>query len=193
LGGETAVAKKVRIDMTGMRFGRLIGIAFAHRGAGGHAHWRFRCDCGREIVAVGKNVRTGSTASCGCLHREVSAARLTEHGHRAAKQHGPTYRAWQQMQRQGSVCARWRDDFRAFLADLGERPVGAKLARQDTALPFAPGNCRWAAVAPRAVRAVKGWEARRRSAAQAEGARAPIIQSRSSPAAAAIIRASIAR
>jgi hypothetical protein len=187
------VGRKLRIDMTGQRYGRLLAIAFDHCGPSGHAHWLFRCYCGREVVACGGNVRAGSTSSCGCLHRELSAARLTEHGERAAKRHEPTYRAWQQMRLEpAAICHAW-DDYAAFAASMGQRPAGTKLARRSASRPFAPGNCLWAPVETRAARAARGWVKRRLGADYAEGARAASSQSRSSPAVDAIIRASTLR
>ncbi len=148
---------KVRIDVTGLRFGRLVGVDFSHRSPTGHALWRFLCDCGAETVALGSHVRSGKTQSCGCLHREICAKRLTVHGHRARRDYEPTYRAWQAMndgcsntgspayERYGArgigVCAAWREDFRAFLADMGPRPDGTVLALTDPSRDFAPGNC----------------------------------------------------
>ncbi len=88
---------KVLIDMTGVRCGRLIGLACSHRSPSGHAHWLFACDCWAEVVVNGANVRVGDTTSCGCTHREISSARLLVHGRRAAARHDPTYRTWQTM------------------------------------------------------------------------------------------------
>ncbi len=159
------MARKTRIDMAGRRFGRLVGVAYDHTGRGGRAQWLFACDCGGEVVADGGNVRAGTTTSCGCFHREVSAERLTVHGHRAAGRHGPSYRAWQQIKtwcgnprsprfpehggRGVAVAPAWADDYPTFLADMGERPAGTVLARRDPAGDFAPGNCRWVAAAAR--------------------------------------------
>lgn len=187
------MGRKLRIDMTGQRYGRLVAIDFHHRGPSGHAHWRFRCDCGREVVAGGGNVRSGSTSSCGCLHRELSAARLTEHGHRAARRHEPTYRAWQLMRREPApVCDAW-NYYVTFVADMGERPVATKLARANDAAPFDRGNCVWAPVESRAARAASGWDKRRLDTHHAGSARALSSQSRSSPPATANIRASTLR
>ncbi len=173
------MARKARIDMAGLRYGRLVGIAFAHTNSGGKAQWLFACDCGRQTIADGGNVRSGRTTSCGCLHREISAERLTTHGRRSAKEHDATYRAWQEMNticRNASsprfryfgalgvsVCPRWIGDFLSFVFDLGERPTDTMLKRINEAQDFTPDNCRWTPIRPRSIRAKVGHQ--RRSAA----------------------------
>ena len=61
-----------------------------------------------------------------------------------ARCHRPSHPAFKYYGARGiQVCDRWRADFKAFLADLGEAPEGLWLDRIDNARGYEPGNCRW--------------------------------------------------
>jgi len=61
-----------RKNEVGNRYRRLLVIAFSHIGGRGKAYWMCRCDCGKEIVTSGSNLRFGTTKSCGCLNIETA-------------------------------------------------------------------------------------------------------------------------
>jgi|ERR1017187_7740670 hypothetical protein len=116
------------------------------------------CSCGGAVIITPTKFRSGHTRSCGCLRREVTAATWTTHGHTAGGT-TRTYRIWSNMRtrctnphveayanyggRGITVCERWAS-FENFLADMGECPGVLTLERNNNALGYSPGNCRWA-------------------------------------------------
>lgn len=74
-------------DLTGRTFGRLQVLRRDGSYHGGknarsiQAKWRVKCDCGSpELSVVGSHLISGHTKSCGCLNREITAARnLKQH------------------------------------------------------------------------------------------------------------------
>lgn len=54
------------IDITGNRYGMLVVICEAGRDTTSKVLWKCKCDCGREVIATGLNLKSGNTSSCGC-------------------------------------------------------------------------------------------------------------------------------
>lgn len=69
------------IDLIGKRFGKLLVLS----NSGPHhkrrdTTWLCLCDCGKQHITTGRNLRTGDTKSCGCSTYENTSARFTTHG-----------------------------------------------------------------------------------------------------------------
>ena len=57
-----------RIDLAGRRFGALVALepVSGDERRNGKPSWRCHCDCGRDCVVIGDNLRRGLVTSCGC-------------------------------------------------------------------------------------------------------------------------------
>lgn len=58
------------VDMTGIRYGRLVAVEEIEERLHGHKQWIFKCDCGKLTIKRGVDVRNGKIVSCGCYSIE---------------------------------------------------------------------------------------------------------------------------
>jgi hypothetical protein len=64
-----------RDNLVGQKFNRLAVIEFAHI-SNTHSYWKCICDCGKEKIVLGDNLKKKHTKSCGCLKNETDFKRI---------------------------------------------------------------------------------------------------------------------
>jgi hypothetical protein len=80
-----------RVDLTARVFGRLTAIMAHYMRS--QWYWECRCECGKRTYVETDNLSSGNTTSCGCLHREISAACLRKLHPNQIGPNSPSYKA----------------------------------------------------------------------------------------------------
>lgn len=148
-------------DLTGKRFGRLTVVSVSRMPKPGRHVWLCTCDCGGSRAVAGVSLRSGKTASCGCLRAEqalvnspmrAGLALTKKHGMSGTREH----QCWQHVVRRGTgktdaklyadrgitVCAGWRASFEAFYQQMGARPSARhSIDRKDNDAGYWCGRC----------------------------------------------------
>lgn len=154
------------LQLAGATFARLTVIKRV-ASISGKSAWLCHCTCGRDSIAIGYELTTGHTRSCGCLRAELakSPGAPPKHGHARRGKTSRAYMKWSGMLQRCTnpngkqwkdyggrgirVCKRWTglNGFKNFYADMGDPPANMTLDRKNNDKNYTPGNTRWATCA----------------------------------------------
>ena len=151
-----------KIDITGMKFGRLTVIGFSHKKkipcGTFKSYWNCECECGTKKVVSGPELRYGKSKSCGCWKAELVGNSRRTHGKTRTPMYilyrgmigrctYPSIKSYPDYGGRGiKVCERWLGDngFANFLSDMGDRPSkNHSIERKNSNGNYCPENCIW--------------------------------------------------
>jgi len=145
---------KKRSDLTGLRFGKLVGIRSTlvkHR----YLYWLCKCDCGIEKEFRGAHLKAGAIKSCGNCDPHF----VTTHG-MSRKDKINFYRVWQGIKtrcynknsypykdygaRGIRMCDEWLNNFQQFFDDMYPTyKPGLTIERKEVNGNYCKDNCIW--------------------------------------------------
>ena len=148
-----------RLDMTDLRFGRLIAIEYAGRIRKGNAFslaWRCLCDCGKEKIICRPDLMSGRVSSCGCregaTHGMSKASGYHSYLVMVSRCTNPEAKDFARYGYRGIVvCEQWlfgrgsKSGVECFFDDMGQKPgPGFSIERINNSRGYFPDNCKWA-------------------------------------------------
>jgi hypothetical protein len=137
-------------DMTGQKFGKLTVLGLVKRSKQG-LHWECRCECGEVKVVKATDLRSGNTSSCGHKHGMTGSPEYLTWKGMIARCTNPKSVGYENYMARGITFDPDWAVFENFYRDMGDRPEGMTLDRENNDLGYNKANCRWATPQQQAI------------------------------------------
>ena len=149
----------VKLDHTGMKYGKLTAIKEVGKTKSRMIIWEFICDCGNITQVPASSAKAGHVLSCGCLNLEKIKEINTKHGWAGTKE----YSTWKNIKARctnsnrkdwyryggAGLTFEYSEDFLGFLDEVGKVPDSENnwsIDRMDSTKGYVKGNMRWATI-----------------------------------------------
>lgn len=139
------------------RYDRLLVISFYGYSKHYQAQWLCKCDCGKIVISLAGDLKSGKMKSCGCKKKERFYGLITKHSF----SNSPVYNVWQAIKtrcynknsksyndyggRGIKMCREWVNDPKAFCdwALNNGWAKGLDIDRVNNNEGYSPENCRF--------------------------------------------------
>lgn len=156
--------QRLRKDLTGKRFGKLIAIRVVDRSRNKHIRWECQCDCGNKKSILSTHLISNKIVHCGCVRRpigsdhkqwtgygDISGAlwrriQVGASGNTGRRKMDITINIkhiWDLFLMQGGKCAISGVEINLNRASTGKYQGTASLDRIDSSLGYISGNVQW--------------------------------------------------
>ena len=136
---------RIKNDLTGKRFGRLLVVSYSHHNRHRFSCWNTVCACGTKKVVVGIDLGK-YTNSCGCAkgkHRMCGSLTYKTWARMKERCMNPKNKNWANYGGRGILISNSWLNFSNFYKDMGKKPADKSIDRINNDGNYSKNNCKW--------------------------------------------------